>query len=115
MAIYRNKKIAKYIHENLTCCISGAPLPDPHHIKGEGYGTVKAPDYMQIPLAHHLHNELHDNGYKDFEKKYGRTQRRMVAETAAKLHADGVINLNYIYLEFDMPEWLYEEMENINV
>ena len=31
--------------------ISGMPGDDPHHIKGHGYGgTVKAPDWMVIPL-----------------------------------------------------------------
>ena len=98
--VYRNKAIGRYIREELVCCITGQPYPVNHHIIGSGYSGMgtKAPDYLQMALCHELHMELH-NGHKSFEKKYGRTQKSMCAETMAKVHADGVIDL----MEFDLP------------
>lgn len=104
--IYRNKKIARYINENLDCCITGEPGPDPHHIKGEGFGTCKAPDYMQIPLNHFLHNELHDLGYREFEKKYNVTQRALVLHTVPLLLAVGLLKLDDIN-----EQWIKEGLK----
>lgn len=110
--IYRNKDIGKHIREELACCITGQPNPVNHHIIGYGYSGMgtKAPDYLQMALCDSLHRELHDNGWKSFEKKYGRTQRSMVAETLVKLHADCVINIS----ELIFDDWVLEEMVNLN-
>lgn len=109
--VYRNKKIGEHIRKELYCCITGSPNPVNHHIIGNGYSGMgtKAPDYLQMALSHDLHNELHSQGHKSFEKKYGRTQKSMCAETMAKVHADGVIDL----MELDLPDWFLEEMERI--
>lgn len=102
--IWRDKTYGKWIHENLNCCVTGEPLPDPHHIKGEGYGTVKAPDFLQMALKHELHQELHQMGWKAFEKKYAVQQRVMVVETLIGAHAGGRLNID----ELDLPDWFYE-------
>lgn len=109
--VYRNKKISKHIRENIVCCILGTPNPAPHHIIGNGYSGMgtKAPDFLQMALHPSLHQELHDKGWKSFELKHGRTQKSMVAETLAKLHADRVIKMDELYL----PCWVYEELEKI--
>ncbi|MEL7478266.1 MAG: DUF968 domain-containing protein [Pseudomonadota bacterium] len=108
--VWRDKSYGKWIHENVSCCITGdTTTVDPHHIKGEGYGTIKAPDYMQMALAHHLHNEIHVIGYEAFEAKYGRTQRSMVAETLVKAHSMGRINMEELPLE----AWIWEEVEEL--
>ena len=109
--VYRNKAIGKHIRDELACCITGQPYPVNHHIIGNGYSGMgtKAPDYLQMALCDPLHRELHDKGWKSFEKKYGRTQKSMCAETMAKVHADDVVDL----LELDVPDWLIEEKENL--
>jgi len=109
--VYRNKKIARHIQQELNCCITGAPYPDPHHIIGSGYSAMgsKAPDWTQMALSHHLHQELHQHGWKAFEAKYGRTQKSMVAETLAKLHADQIIDL----YQLEVDGWVFEEMEKL--
>lgn len=108
--IFRDKKYGKWIHENLNCCITGEPLPDPHHIKGEGYGTVKAPDYLQMALKHELHVELHQIGWRAFEEKYEVTQRVMVVETLLSAHAKGYFDIN----QFHLPEWFHELKDYFN-
>jgi hypothetical protein len=109
---YRNKKIAKAIHENCVCCITGRPYPDPHHLIGHGYSGMgtKAPDWAQMALTHELHTELHNHGWKAFESKYGRTQKSMVAETLFKMHCDGFIDV----AELPVDDWVIEEMEKLS-
>lgn len=77
--VYRNKKISEYIREHMHCPITGRPNPAPHHLIGYGFGGMgtKAPDYLQMPLCHMLHQELHDKGWKAFEAKYGVCQKEM--------------------------------------
>ena len=106
--VYRNKAIGKHIREELTCCITEQPYPVNHHIIGCGYSGMgtKAADYLQMALCDPLHRELHDKGWKSFEKKYGRSQRSMEAETLVKLHADCVIDIE----NFILPDWLYSEI-----
>lgn len=117
MKSYRNKKIGKLIRESedIVCCITGSTVTVNHHIIGNGYSGMgtKAPDYLQCALTHELHQELHNHGWKSFEKKYGRTQKSMVAETMGELHADGSIDLNEIDLKHETPDWLPEEMEKL--
>lgn len=112
---YRNKKIAKHIQREMVCCITGAPNPDGHHILGYGFSGMgtKAPDYLQMAISHPLHVEIHQRGWKGFETKYGRTQKSMVAETLAKLHADGVVNLRQLEEDYGLPKWVWTEMENL--
>jgi hypothetical protein len=111
--VYRNKKIGEFIRSGeVACCITGSThAVVNHHIIGSGYSGMgtKAPDFLQMALRHDLHNELHSQGHRTFEKKYGRTQKSMVAETLAKLHAEGVVNV----YELDLPEWMEEEMEKL--
>lgn len=103
--LFRDKKYGKWIHENVPCCITGnTTMVDPHHIKGEGYGSVKAPDSLQMALRHDLHQELHKIGYKAFEEKYEISQRVMVVETLLTANEKGRLNID----ELDLPEWFYE-------
>lgn len=110
--IWRDKSYGKWIHENLTCCITGRHLPDPHHIKGEGYGSVKAPDFMQMALSHHLHQELHASGWKAFEAKYEVSQRVMVAVTLHDAIEYGRIDWDEI--KDQVPDWLNYNLEFCN-
>ena len=111
--VYRNKKIGEYIRSGaVACCITGSTYAVVnHHIIANGYSGMgtKAPDFLQMALTHELHQELHDKGWKSFEEKYGRTQKSMTAETMAKLHSDGVVNL----FDFDLPDWVLTEMERL--
>lgn len=115
--IYRNKKIGEYIRSGeVNCCITGSNYAVVnHHLIGNGYSGMgtKAPDYLQMALSHDLHLELHNHGWKSFEDKYGRTQRSMCAETIAKLHADGVIDIMEIAFKHGFPDWMLDEMEKI--
>ena len=108
---YRNREIGRYIREELVCCITGRPNPVNHHIIGYGYGgmATKAPDYLQMALSHELHCELHNQGWRSFEAKYGFTQKELTAMTMWKIHADGIVDLT----ELDAPDWLIAELEKI--
>ena len=111
--VYRNKKIGEYIRSGeIACCITGSNYTVVnHHLIGHGHSGMgtKAPDWMQMALTHHLHSELHQHGWKAFEAKYGRTQKSMVAETLAKLHADQIIDL----YQLEVDGWVFEEMEKL--
>ena len=109
--LWRDKRYGKWIHTNVACCITGSTVNVVnHHIKNEGYGSVKAPDYMQMAMTHELHLEIHGSiGCVGFEKKYGRTQRSMVAETLIKAHSMGRINMEELPLE----DWIWEEVEEL--
>ncbi|AUR85690.1 protein of unknown function DUF968 [Vibrio phage 1.079.O._10N.286.45.E9] len=115
--VYKNKKIGEFIRSGeVACCITGSTYAVVnHHIIANGYsGTgTKAPDFLQMALTHSLHAELHDKGHESFERKYGRTQKSMVAETMGLLHAMDVIDLNAIGEEHGTPDWLTEEMEKL--
>ena len=77
---YRNKKYIKYV-ASLPSCISGRPADDAHHIKGRGYGgTTKCSDLYTIPLTREEHDELHRQGWVEWEARYG-DQRDFVLET----------------------------------
>lgn len=114
MKPYRNKKIGEYIRSGqVACCIAGSTYAVVnHHLIGNGYSGMgtKIGDWAQMALTHDLHTDLHSYGWKAFEAKYGRTQKSMVAETLAKMHSAGVINL------FDLPidDWVIEEMEKLS-
>ena len=109
--VYRNKKIGEFIRSGeIACCVTGSThAVVNHHIIGHGYSGMgtKAPDWAQMALTHELHDELHRHGWKDFEAKYGRTQKSMVAEVVVKLHEQRVIRMN----DLDLPYWVYEELE----
>lgn len=115
--VYRNKKIGELIRSGeVAYCITGSTYAVVnHHLIGHGYSAMgsKSPDWAQIALTHELHSELHDKGWKAFEVKYGRTQKSMVAETMAWLHVMDVVDLNVLELDFEIPDWLTEEMEKL--
>lgn len=116
--VYRNKKIGDHIRSGeVACCITGSNYAVVnHHIIGHGYSGIgtKAPDFLQCAITNDLHRELHDHGWKAFERKYGRTQQSLVAETVIKLQSYGIIDLEAIELLHDVPGWLFHEMENID-
>lgn len=107
--LFRDKTYGKWISENVPCCITGSTVHIVnHHIKGESYGSVKAPDSLQMALTHELHQELHQIGYRAFERKYGANQRAMVVETLLVAHKNGRLNVN----EMDLPEWIDRKLFN---
>lgn len=110
---YRNKKIGEYIRSGqVACCITGSTYGAVnHHLIGHGYSGMgtKAPDWAQMVLTNELHTELHNHGWKAFEAKYGRTQKSMVAETLAKMHCGGFIDVT----ELPVDDWVIEEMEKL--
>lgn len=111
--VYRNKKIGEYIRSGeIACCITGSNYTVVnHHLIGHGYSGMgtKTADWMQMALTHELHQELHNHSWKSFEAKYRRTQKSMVAETLAKLHADQIIDL----YQLEVDGWVFEEMEKL--
>lgn len=66
--------------KSLPSIISNSPIDvDPHHVKKADHsvgkpsdsGGKRVDDKYLIPLSRSLHDELHDIGEKNFEKKYG--------------------------------------------
>lgn len=113
MKPYRNKNIGQYIRSGeVSCCITGSTYGVVNHhiiLSGQSGMGTKSSDIYQIALEHSKHQELHDKGWRSFEKKYGRTQKSMCAETMAKLHADRVIDLH----QFELDDWFIEELEKL--
>lgn len=73
--------------------VSGQEGTEPHHIKGHGMGgSVKAPDYMTIPLTREEHTNGHAIGWKTWEKLHG-SQLEYVARTLGRAIEEGVIKL----------------------
>ena len=111
--VYRNKKIGEYIRSGaVACCITGSTYAVVnHHLIGNGYSGMetKAPDWAQMALTHEMHQHLHDHGWKSFEAEHGRTQKSMVAETLAKLHSEGLINV----FELPIDDRVITEMEKL--
>ncbi len=91
---FRSSKYREYV-SRLPCCVTGNndDRNDPHHIKGRGYGgSQKCSDLFCIPLRHELHQELHQIGWKSFEKKYNVCQVSTVLKTLQRAFAEGVLN-----------------------
>jgi hypothetical protein len=62
-----------------------------HHQMGtklRGTGT-KVSDHRTIPLCSLCHSELHDHGYKTWEKKYGVTQDFLILRVVDKAIFEG--------------------------
>lgn len=84
----------------LTCVVSehhGDSI-DPHHIKGVAWLTggstgKKASDLTCIPIRHDLHQELHQIGWKSFEKKYNISQVECMVRTILQAEKDGVLKI----------------------
>jgi len=110
---YRNKSIGEYIRSgDVKCCVTGTNYAVVNHhivIAGQSGMGTKQPDYYQMALSNDLHIELHSHGWRSFEKKYGRTQKSMCAETMSQLHADGIIDLH----QFKLDDWFIEELEKL--
>jgi len=90
---FRSKTYREYI-SRLPCCVTGndGERNDPHHIKGRGYGSSKkCSDLFCIPIDHELHQELHQIGWKSFEKKYNVCQVSVVLKTIEGAFAEGVL------------------------
>jgi hypothetical protein len=111
---FKDKSYGKWIHSNLVCCITGQPLPDPHHIvlECDSGMALKQPDQLQMALSHELHTQIHNMGWKAFEEAYGRTQKSMVAETIIAAHALGRLNIEKLAADGHIPDWLADEIMN---
>jgi hypothetical protein len=91
------KKYRDYVR-TLPCCVSGYEGDEisPHHIIGYAWLTgkctsKKGSDLTCIPLRQSLHQELHDNGYETFEKKYNVNQVELIVKTILQAEKDGII------------------------
>lgn len=116
---YKNEQYGRDIRQSgdFACCVTGAQYAVVnHHIIAHGYSATgtKAPDHLQMALTHELHTELHDHGWKQFEEKYGKTQKQMVAETIVTAHAKGYLNIAKLDEEGHIPQWLWDEIENLS-
>ena len=87
----------------LPCTVTGyvGEEVDPHHIKGYAYLThagwgTKGSDILCIPLRHSYHNELHQIGWKSFEKKYNINQLEEAVGVILIAEKAGVISINKI-------------------
>lgn len=88
---------------SLPCVVSGyiGEEIDPHHIKGYSYlthagGSKKGTDLLCIPLRHKYHQELHDIGWKSFEKKYNINQLEEAVGCLLIAEKAGVIAVNKV-------------------
>lgn len=72
---------------SLSCVITGyqGDCIHPHHLIGHNQGGMgtKSSDYYAFPLRSDIHQELHNQGWRAFEEKYG-SQWQFAAETQAK-------------------------------
>lgn len=68
-----DKKYIEWI-KSLNCCCCGArnEFSDPHHVNKKGHGGVgtKANDRRAVPLCHHHHTIVHQEGRNTFEQKF---------------------------------------------
>jgi len=92
-----SKKYKNYVR-TLKCCVSGYIGEEvvPHHITGRNYLTgkcmgKKGSDLTCIPIRQSLHQELHDNGWESFERRYNISQLEMIVKTILQAERDGVI------------------------
>ncbi|MGH1542331.1 MAG: DUF968 domain-containing protein [Arenicella sp.] len=96
---WRNKKYLEWVG-TLPSVLSGNytgkslsknQTNDPHHVKGHGHGgSVKAPDYMTMPLTRPEHNKFHYSIQKDWELENG-NQLRHALHTLVKALEAGVL------------------------
>ena len=87
---WRNQKYLDWVKQQPSV-ISGRPSDDAHHIKGHGFsGTVKAPDWMTIPLTRDEHDDLHRIGWREWEMLYG-SQLEHVARTLGRAVNEGAL------------------------
>jgi hypothetical protein len=70
--IIRDDKWLKHVRQNMQCCISGQPYPDPAHIRtgGDGGMGLKPSDNLILPLNHGLHSQQHNIGEAPFYRMY---------------------------------------------
>ena len=83
---------------SLPCCVTGyiGDKVSPHHVVGYSWLTgkcvsKKGSDLTCIPIRQDLHNELHNNGWASFEKKYNISQLEIMIATILQAEKDGVI------------------------
>lgn len=90
--VWRSKKYLDWV-KTQPSCISGLPGGDAHHIKGHGYGgSLKAPDWMTLPLTREEHTEFHNRGWQTWEY-YHEDQRVHIALTLGKAIEEGIITV----------------------
>lgn len=90
---WRSDKYLEWIKTQPSCISGIEPAGDSHHVKGHGMGgSVKAPDYMAIPLTRGEHNNFHSMGWKSWEELHG-NQLEHVARTLGMAIENGVFHL----------------------
>ena len=85
---------------SLSCCVTWSDAPsDPHHIISHGVGGMgtKASDLFLMPLAHPVHQELHQDP-KAWEHRHG-CQWDKVAHTINLAISEGVIDRELAEME----------------
>lgn len=74
------------------CVVCGNPASDAHHLIGHGRGSMgsKGSDLTAIPLCRTCHTDLHDHGYKTWERAHG-SQWDYVRGTLMRALMEGVL------------------------
>jgi hypothetical protein len=87
----RDDKYLRWV-KSLPSVVSGRQADDPHHLIGHGQSGMgtKVTDYWTFPLTRDEHTELHNMGYKEWEKIYGE-QWKFVAQTMYLAKIEGVL------------------------
>jgi hypothetical protein len=71
----------------LPCCVCGQEPVQVHHIIGRGLRGMsqKSSDYFAIPLCPFHHDNLHRNGWREWEQMHG-SQVDHAARTLARIY-----------------------------
>jgi hypothetical protein len=87
----RNKDYLHWVKEQ-PCVVCGHPVSDAHHLIGHGMGKMggKGSDLTAIPLCRVHHDDLHNGGYKTWERLHG-SQWGCVQVTLMRALMDGVL------------------------
>ena len=78
--------------KSLPCIVcSDDPPSDPHHLIGDGYGTMggKSPDELLMPLCRKHHNQIHELSRHAWDEMYEFTQEQMVSRVIRKAVHEG--------------------------
>jgi len=100
--VYKSRKYLDWV-KSLPSAISGMPADDPHHIHGHNQGGtgLTASDMFSFPLSRKEHSELHQEGWKQWELRWG-SQWEYVARTLELAIKQGVLSYDLVENEIDM-------------
>lgn len=87
----RNQDYLSWVKQQ-PCVACGHPVSDAHHVKGYGLSGMgaKASDLTAFPLCRTCHSDLHDNGWRFWERGHG-SQWLFVQGTLMRALREGVL------------------------